>query len=59
MYYQVWIRNFAQIAELLLRLMKKDVEFEWRDEQGEAIVTLKEKLTSAPALKPIEYDKNE
>ena len=55
-YYRIWIRNFSVIPEPLFRLMNKDQDFEWQDDQQEAMDTLKKSLTEAPALKPIDYE---
>ena len=54
-YYRIWIRDFSVIAEPLFRLMKKDQDFEWQEDQQEAMGALKKSLTEAPALKPIDY----
>ena len=35
--------------------MNKDQDFEWQDDQQEAMDVLKKSLTEAPALKPIDY----
>ena len=55
-YDRIWIRDFSVIAERLFRLMKKDLDFKWQDNQQEAMDTLKKSLTEAPALKPIDYE---
>ena len=55
-YYRIWIRDFSVIAEPLFRLMKKDQDFEWQEDQQEAMGALKKSLTEAPALKPIDYE---
>jgi len=52
---RVWIRDFSTIVEPLFRLMKKNEEFEWAEEQQEAMDNLKLALTQAPALKAIDY----
>ena len=52
-YYRIWIRDSSVIAEPLFRLMKKDQDFEWQEDQQEAMGALKKSLTEAPALKPI------
>ena len=54
-YYMIWIRDFSVIAEPLFRLMKKDQDFKWQDEQQGAMDALKKSLTEAPAVKPIDY----
>ena len=55
-YYRIWIKDFSVIAEPLFRLMKKDQDFEWPEDQQEAMGALKKSLTEAPALKPIDYE---
>ena len=47
---------FSFIAEPLFRLMRKNQEFLRADAQQEAIDESKRVLTSAPALKPIDYE---
>ena len=56
MYYRIWIKDFSTIAEILFQLSRNDVEFDWREEQQVAMDSLKEALTSTPALKPINYE---
>ena len=36
--------------------MKEDKDFEWQEDQQEAMGALKKSLTEAPALKPIDYE---
>ena len=55
-YYRIWIRDFSVRAEPLFRLMKKDQDFEWQEDQQKAMGALKKSLTEAPALKPIDYE---
>ena len=57
-YYMIWIRDFSVIAEPLFRLMKKDQDFEWQDDQQGAMDALKKSLTEAPAVKPIDYKRS-
>lgn len=54
-YYRIFIENFATIAEPLFRLLRQDVEFNWGEEQHRAMGSLQGTLTTAPALKPIDY----
>jgi len=42
--------NFSTIATPLNAIVKKDVVFKWGQEQENAFITLKEKLTKAPIL---------
>ena len=54
-YYRVWILFFAQLAEPLYKLLKKNVVWIWLPEHDEAMELLKRALTSAPALVSIDY----
>ena len=49
-YYPHFVKRYATIATQLHHLMKKDQHFEWTDETQEAFETLKNALTSSPAL---------
>ena len=49
-YYRIWIRNFAIIAEPIYVLSKKGAEFIWGERQQEAMDTLKNALINAPVL---------
>ena len=49
-YYRIFIQNYAQIALPLSTLLKKDVKFEWGEEQEKAFQELKKRLTQAPVL---------
>ena len=53
-----WIKDFSKITRPLVDLTRKDVEFHWGSEQEEAFQTLKHKVTSAPAIRPINYQSN-
>lgn len=52
---RIWIQNYSQIARPLVDLTRKAVEYHWDAEQQEAFDQLKKLVTSAPALKPIDY----
>src|SRR5262249_5817826 len=54
-YYRIWIPHFAQTAGPLYKLTKKDQPWEWGDAQIKAMDTLKNRLTTAPALKTLDY----
>ena len=54
-YYRIWVEGFAIVAEPIYRLLKKDVEFRWGDEQTLSMDKLKMALTAAPALITIDY----
>ncbi|CAK1587698.1 unnamed protein product [Parnassius mnemosyne] len=49
-YYRRFIDNFSKITKPLTSLLKRDVNFNWTQEQTQAFNLLKEKLTSAPLL---------
>lgn len=49
-YYRRFIAGFADIAALLHRLQRKNVAFQWTEEQDGAFSRLKEALISAPVL---------
>jgi hypothetical protein len=49
-YYRRHIRNFAEIAKPLTNLIRKYVPFEWRLEQQEAFIKLKNVLSQEPLL---------
>ena len=55
-YYRIWIRDFSVIAEPLFKLMKKNQNCEWQEDQQKAMGALKKSLTEAPARKPIDYE---
>ncbi|KFM63797.1 Retrovirus-related Pol polyprotein from transposon 297, partial [Stegodyphus mimosarum] len=56
-YYRIFIKNFAEIAEPLLKLRRKRVRFAWSSEANAAFEKLKESLINAPVLKFPEKDK--
>ncbi|XP_071728242.1 uncharacterized protein [Rutidosis leptorrhynchoides] len=49
-YYRRFIKDFSKIAGLLTKLTRKDVSFQWGDEQEKAFQTLKQLLCQAPIL---------
>jgi len=49
-YYRRFIKDFGAIVEPLQRLTRKDVQFEWGEEQQESLDKLKEAFCSAPIL---------
>ena len=53
---RIFVKDFAKIAKPLTRLTKRDVDFEWGEEEEEAMRRLKEALISSPALLPIDYE---
>jgi len=55
-YYRPWIRDFSVIAKPIFMLFKKNQLFLWEGPQMRAMETLKTTLTTAPALRSIEYE---
>lgn len=49
-FYRIFMPEFLEIAELLIRLTKKDVPFRWDDLCEEAFEKLKDLLITAPIL---------
>ena len=54
-YYQIQIKDFAQVASLIYRLLKNNTLFEWGKKQIEAINLLKLAFTTPPALISLDY----
>ncbi len=52
---RIWIKNYSLIARPLTELVRKDEDFTWDERREEAFQTLKQLITTAPALKPIDY----
>jgi len=50
-----WIKNYSIIAKPLVDLTRKNIRFHWKSAQEEAFTRLKELVSSAPALRPIDY----
>ena len=55
---RMFIQNFARRANSLVHLTRKDVPFEFGQEQLEAQEDLKKALLASPALRPIDYSSN-
>ena len=49
-YYRDSIKNFSKIAEPILRLLRKNVEYVWTDNEEAAFIQLKHTLMTAPVL---------
>ena len=54
-YYWKFIKGFSTIASPLFWLMRKDIPYEWTNEQQDAMDTLKRKMTQAPILRQPEW----
>jgi hypothetical protein len=57
-YCRRFVENFSKIAKPLTNLLHKGVKFEWTDKCQESFQTLKDKLTSAPVLAPLDSRKD-
>lgn len=53
---RIWIRNYSALARPLTELIRKDTEFIWDDRRAEAFGALKHAVSSAPALRAIDYE---
>jgi hypothetical protein len=56
-FYRCFVRDFSSIAAPLHELTKKGVSFAWDPQQEEAFNTLKDKLTHAPLLQLLDFQK--
>ncbi len=56
-YFRKFIKNYADIAQPLSSLLKKNTTFSWGPSQIKAFETLKEKFTSSPVLIFLDYTK--
>jgi hypothetical protein len=52
---RIFIHKFSQLARPLVDLTRKDAEFIWTDTHTAAMDALKQKISSAPCLRPIDY----
>jgi hypothetical protein len=53
-----FIANYAEITKGFMRLLKKDVPFHWDDAAQCSFEALKHALTTAPLLRPPNYNKD-
>jgi hypothetical protein len=56
-FYQRFIRNYSKVVQLLTKLTKKLVPFQWGPDQKRAFTELKEAFTMAPVLAYFDYEK--
>jgi hypothetical protein len=56
-FYRRFVRDFSTIAALLNELTKKGVAFHWGKSQEDTLNLLKDKLTRAPLLQLLDFDK--
>src|SRR5277367_5553994 len=52
---RLFIKNFAHRAHHLVKLTRKGAEWEFGQQQMDAMADLKEALINSPALRPIDY----
>ncbi|RDB16200.1 Transposon Tf2-6 polyprotein [Hypsizygus marmoreus] len=52
---RIWIKDYSKLARPLTELIRKDADFEWNERCQESFDTLKALVSSAPALRPIDY----
>lgn len=52
---RIWIPSYSTLARPLSELWRQDVEFIWDERRKETFETLKKLVTSAPALRSIDY----
>ena len=56
-YYRRFVKGFLMIAGLMMRLLQKNVKFEWSEKCQVSFKKLKAFLTEAPVLTQLTYDK--
>jgi len=56
-YYRRFIKGYSDVAELLTRLTKKDVPFEWLEDQQKAFEEMVLKFTTAPTLRHFDHSR--
>jgi hypothetical protein len=52
---RIWIKDYSQLARPITELWRKSEDFIWNERRQEAFDTLKDLVSSAPALNPIDY----
>jgi len=52
---RIWIKGYTHIARPLTELTRKDTPFVWDDRCEQAMKELKQRITAAPVLRPIDY----
>ena len=52
---RIWIKNYSTLARPITELWRKNVDFEWTNQRQESFQKLKELVSEAPALAPIDY----
>ena len=57
-YYQRFIKDFSKEADPLYELLKKDINYNWTEDQQKAFEKLKEKLITAPIVQYPDFDRS-
>jgi hypothetical protein len=52
---RIFVKDYAKIVRQLVDLMRKDIEWEFAEEQREAMARIKDAIVKSPALRPIDY----
>jgi hypothetical protein len=52
---RIWIKDYSHLARPITELWRKTEEFVWNERRQQAFDTLKDLVSSAPALNPIDY----
>ena len=56
-YYRMFIKGYSEVAEPLTRLTKKDVPFEWLEDQQRAFEEMVFVFTTAPTLRHFDHSR--
>uniref|UniRef100_A0A914YC62 RNA-directed DNA polymerase n=1 Tax=Panagrolaimus superbus TaxID=310955 RepID=A0A914YC62_9BILA len=55
-YHRKFVKGFAKIAAPLIKLTRKNIAFQWNDEEQQSFDQLKESLVKAPVLSQPDYE---
>lgn len=53
---RIWIKDYSKLARPLTELVRKDIDFIWNERRQEAFDQLKDAISKAPVLRPIDYE---
>ena len=56
---RIWIPGYSNLVRPLTQLYHKDKEFVWEEPQQKAFDNIKQLITTAPALRPINYNSDQ
>jgi len=56
-YYRWFVKDFAKIAKLLHKMMRKETKWNWGERQQKVFEELKERFTTEPVLVTLDLDK--